>query len=585
MMPTVFAVTSPADDGSTGTLRWAIGQANAAATPSAIDIQLGSTPATITLTQGQFVLSNTSASTTIYDGPGEGPVTISGNDASRVFLVNSHVTVSLSGLTISGGSTASFGGGLDNAGGTLTVTDCTISGSTSGLGGGGLINRFPGALTLTDSTIRDNSAFGAGGGLSNSGVAAVNGCDFTSNRAGTSGGAIFNDDTSGNATVSNCHFTGNTAGTYGGAIGVFEGALTIVDSSLTGNTALNEGGGVFVYSGNYGHGLLTMKAVTVSANSAANGGGVFDANVAKVTDSTIADNTATNGGGLLDQGSAVLTLVDSTVSGNSAAIGGGLDNTQTATATLTDTIVAGNTQSGGSTASDIGGTAASAVTGRHNLIGTGGSGGITGGSGGNIVLTGSETAGLSPLGDYGGPTLTIALLPNSPAIGAGVATDYPGTSTPVTTDQRGLARPGTGPDIGAFQTDPLVVNTTIDGTGSPSGGLSLRQAVNLADVLGAAETITFSSTVFATAMAITLDGSQLVLSDTGGTQTITGPAAGVAISGGGKSRVFEINSGVTASLSGLTISGGTTTGSGGGLYNLGTVTLTGCTISGSSAAT
>ena len=32
-----FAVTSTADDGSTGTLRWAVEQANAATTPSTID--------------------------------------------------------------------------------------------------------------------------------------------------------------------------------------------------------------------------------------------------------------------------------------------------------------------------------------------------------------------------------------------------------------------------------------------------------------------------------------------------------------------------------------------------------------------
>ena len=45
--------------------------------------------------------------------------------------------------------------------------------------------------------------------------------------------------------------------------------------------------------------------------------------------------------------------------------------------------------------------------------------------------------------------------------------------------------------------------------------------------------------------------------DTGGTQTITGPAAGVTISGGQKSRVFQVDANVTASLSGLTLTGGT----------------------------
>ena len=101
--------------------------------------------------------------------------------------------------------------------------------------------------------------------------------------------------------------------------------------------------------------------------------------------------------------------------------------------------------------------------------------------------------------------------------------------------------------------------------------------------LGATETITFSSTVFASNQTITLTSGQLVLSDTGGTQTITGPAAGVIISGGGKSRVFQVDGGVTASLSGLTISGGSTTGNGGGIENSGTLTLTNSTITGDTA--
>ena len=50
-----------------------------------------------------------------------------------------------------------------------------------------------------------------------------------------------------------------------------------------------------------------------------------------------------------------------------------------------------------------------------------------------------------------------------------------------------------------------------------------------------------------------------------------------------RSRVFQVDAGVTASISGLTISGGNA-GKGGGLYNDGgNVTLTNCTVSGNSA--
>jgi hypothetical protein len=108
----------------------------------------------------------------------------------------------------------------------------------------------------------------------------------------------------------------------------------------------------------------------------------------------------------------------------------------------------------------------------------------------------------------------------------------------------------------------------------------------------------------------------LVLSETPGPEVIDRLGANsVTIAGGPPYRVFEIEGGVTASLSGLTISGGfpnfydgglanyggglanfstvtlsgctisgnSTDSSGGGLYNLGTATLSDCTISGNSA--
>ena len=91
-------------------------------------------------------------------------------------------------------------------------------------------------------------------------------------------------------------------------------------------------------------------------------------------------------------------------------------------------------------------------------------------------------------------------------------------------------------------------------------------------------------TVFATPQTITLGGTQLTLSNTTGTETITGPAAGVTVSGGGNSRVFQVDSGVTASISGLTITGGNA-GNGGGLDDYGgNLTLNNCTLSGNSAS-
>ena len=80
----------------------------------------------------------------------------------------------------------------------------------------------------------------------------------------------------------------------------------------------------------------------------------------------------------------------------------------------------------------------------------------------------------------------------------------------------------------------FTVNSLGDaGIGSNDAG-DLRYCINQANANDQANTIVFNSNVFSTPQTITLTGSQLELRDTGGTQTITGPAAGVTVSGGGK---------------------------------------------------
>ena len=131
----------------------------------------------------------------------------------------------------------------------------------------------------------------------------------------------------------------------------------------------------------------------------------------------------------------------------------------------------------------------------------------------------------------------------------------------------------------------LTVNSLGDaGIGSGDSG-DLRYCINQANADDEANQIVFDPAVFSTPQTITLSNGQLELEKSAGTQTITGPAAGVTISGGGYSRVFQVDLGATASISGLTISGGSGSyGNGGGLLNSGEVTLFDCTFSGNSAA-
>jgi hypothetical protein len=367
------------------------------------------------------------------------------------------------------------------------------------------------------------------------------------------------------ASFSGLTLTGGSAPTGGGGGVENLGTATLTDCTIRGNSAFT-GGGV------ENLGKATLAGCTISGNSALQygflpgvGGGVYNKGTATLTACTLSGNSADNGGGVYNKGT--LTLTGCTISGNSVlvTVGGGVDND--GTLTIGDTIVAGNTAPFGP---DVDGTVTTDLG--YNLVGdTSSSGGFTAAT--DLL---NKAAGLAPLGDYGGPTQTMALVHGSLAIGHGAAMGQ-------TTDQRGFALDSPKPDIGAFQTQPgIVVNTTLDGDSTPLGELSLRQALNLAGAQGTA-TITFDPTAFAAHQTIALTAGPLELSDTGGLEKITGPAAGLTIDAGGKSDVLQVDNGVTASLSGLTFSGGSGA-SVGGIANYGDLTLAGCTISGNSGA-
>ena len=112
------------------------------------------------------------------------------------------------------------------------------------------------------------------------------------------------------------------------------------------------------------------------------------------------------------------------------------------------------------------------------------------------------------------------------------------------------------PTVLALEDRRLLSTFTVTSTLDNGSAGTLRWAVGQANSAGGAETITFDKTVFKTPQTITLTGTQLELTDTTGTETITGPKVGVTVSGGEHSRVFQVDGGVTASISGLTITGG-----------------------------
>ena len=147
--PVTFMVTNLADNGP-GSLRQAILDANANVGYDIIQFASG-VSGTITLTSGELDITDA----VDLQGPGSGVVTVSGNNASRVFSVSANATIS--GLTITGGN-SDYGGGIYNAYGTLTVGNSTLTGN-SAISGGGIYNAY-GMLTVDSSTLSGNSAVG-----------------------------------------------------------------------------------------------------------------------------------------------------------------------------------------------------------------------------------------------------------------------------------------------------------------------------------------------------------------------------------------------------------------------------------------
>jgi hypothetical protein len=137
-----------------------------------------------------------------------------------------------------------------------------------------------------------------------------------------------------------------------------------------------------------------------------------------------------------------------------------------------------------------------------------------------------------------------------------------------------------------------MVNTLSDAVNPGPGLLTLRQAVADASAHSGADTITFSPKVFAPGSlhTITLTQGQIVFTDTSGATTLDGPGPTVLeVNADQHSRVFKVADGVTASMSGLTITGGSFTAptgalaAGGGVLNNGKLALTNVSVTNSEA--
>ena len=231
-------------------------------------------------------------------------------------------------------------------------------------------------------------------------------------------------------------------------------ALRIMGGKIT---KIEDGGGIRNSSG-----VLYLENVTVDGNASAyQGGGVAVYNNAQVVNSTVSGNRADgNGGGFYVPGGASLVVRSSTIYGNTAdaddsggGYGGGFAETGGLNVSFTNVI---NSNNSGTSPSPPNG-AFDCYSGpnfypRFSLQGQpfGPLNCLVGFNPGTNLQ--ADDTGVDMFLRYnGGQTPTHALLPGSPAIGAGGSTapdECPGV------DQNGYGRPAGQCDIGAVQFNP-----------------------------------------------------------------------------------------------------------------------------------
>ncbi|MGH7992053.1 MAG: glycosyl hydrolase family 28 protein [Limisphaerales bacterium] len=380
---------------------------------------------TVPLSSGEIVLSN---SISIL-GPGAGRLAVSGTGVSRVFEVASGSSL-LAGLCITNGKPSSGDGGgiMVDSGAGLVLSNCLVVGNSTAGNGGGLINQ--GMLTVWNSFITNNASTlgGHGGGLYNQyGTSVLWNCTISGNKVN----------------IGESPYDGG-----GGGIDNRYGACIFVNCTIYSNTVAN-----------------------ASPTGVEYGGGIYNeppeaAIRVMLTNCTVASN-----------------YLITNVLNHAQSFGGGIWGNITYVA---GSIIANNIAGNGPDVGDY------FVSGGYNLIGK--SDGSIGFSNGVMHdLVGSIASPinplLGPLQNNGGPTPTVALSTNSPAIDQG-------NSFGLTTDQRGAPRPfdypsianaggGDGSDIGAFESSNPTFQVGQSGNNiilswpSYYGGVTVQTSTNL----------------------------------------------------------------------------------------------------------
>lgn len=501
-----------------------------------------------------------------------GPVTISGNNLSRIFSIPASATLAMHSLRMINGLATvgrQEGGGVLNHG-SATIMACTLSGNRAAnggtsAGGGGVFNA--GVMMLASSTLSGNQA-----GNNTSG--------------GASGGGIMND---GTLTISSSTLSGNSAGN------------AVVDGDDGG-----DGGGIF------NDGILTLISSTVAANAAGQGlggsgfdgrgGGIRNRGEMILQNSIVAGNMGIEGPDLFNGGNLI---ADSGV--NILSNVANSDLTAGATVIVADPLLAPLSSRGGPTQTMAllpGSPARNAATVSRSTTDQRGFpildtadigayeaqiGPIADTSTSQSTPTTELAFTVGQIGTLSGSSSNTTLVPNTNFTFGGSGANRTVVVTPALGQSGSALITITDNLTNETQTFTVTVNPidTLVRNGLDSGDGSLRQALITAAAEPGPNIIGFHPDF--TSSTITLS-SEIVIDDSADvTIDASDRPAGVTIDGGpGTNRIFRVTSGANVKMRRLKMINGNGVGGGSGnhggaIYNEGILTLRECTISNCSA--
>jgi len=291
---TTYTVTSLSDDGSSGTLRWAIIQANADATINQIDFQAGFT-GTITLTSNLPTITRNLTIT----GPGIANLTLSGNNLYKMFFINNGSALNISGITFT--ANASFNGSVfrvDSNNSSIVANSISVTANARNYA---FYTNDSSTITISNSTFVNNTGilFGSDYGSTPSTTSDTL-TDYT-NRITVMGSTF-----SGNTNyifyteryvkIDNCNFTNNS-----GTIAYFRGLnrYQVLNSTFTSNLSTlftfysTISSGMYLGTLGINHHLFEGNSFTDNPGTLINTGSVNEQSITTISNNTFSNNGTT----------------------------------------------------------------------------------------------------------------------------------------------------------------------------------------------------------------------------------------------------------------------------------------------------